>query len=97
MIERYKAKKISEITRRDSKVMLIGEIVSKGKNSFVLRDDTGEVEIFWDEEIKGKFARAFCSVVNDKLKADIVHELSEKEFYLFKKFNELYSKVEEYV
>lgn len=97
MIERYKAKKISEITRRDSKVMLIGEIVSKGENSFVLKDETGEVEIFWDEEVEGKFARVFCSVTDNKLKADVVHELSEREFYLFKKFNELYSKVEEYV
>lgn len=97
MVEKYKFKKISKISERDSKIILVGKILEKKENSFILEDDTGKIEIFYDGEIgENKFARVFCNL-DEKLNAVIIHFIKEKEFYLFKKVNELYRKVEEYV
>ena len=98
MIDRYKRRNISEISKDDLKIVLIGKIIEVKENSFVLDDKTGKIEIFWDGEVENnKYVRVFCTRVNDEFKADIVQPISEREAYLFKKFNELYKRVEEYV
>ena len=98
MIERYKRKRISEISKDDLKIVVIGKIIEVKENSFVLTDGSGEMEIFWDGEVENnRYVRVFCTRVNDEFKADIVQPISEREAYLFKKFNELYKRVEEYV
>ena len=97
MAEKYKIKKISEITKNDKKVVLIGKAVDVNKNSFLLDDGSGKEEIFFVGEIeKNNFVRVFCSI-GEKLRADIVQVIEENDFYLFRDFNELYRKVEDYV
>ena len=97
-MDRYKLKKISEISKNDKRIALIGKVVEINENSFWLDDGSGKKEIIFEGEIeKGSFVRVFCSVIGEKLKADILQKINEKDFYLFEKFNELYRRVEEYV
>lgn len=90
----YKPKKINSITAKDSRIAIIGRVVGMGKNSFILDDDTGRVEIFSDKVVeKDKVVRVFCSVIEEKLKADVVQPLEGLDLNLFKKCEELYNKV----
>lgn len=93
MPERYIPRKISEISKTDSRVAVIGTVVENRENSFVLKDGDTEVEIESDKQIeKNKLVRVFCSVVDGKLKADIVQSLNGLDLNLFKKVEELYNK-----
>lgn len=90
----YKPKKINNITAKDSKIAVIGKVVETRKNSFILDDDTGKIEVFSDEAIeKDKLVRVFCSVIEEKVKTDIVQSLEGLDLNLFKKCEELYNKV----
>ncbi|MEM5829591.1 MAG: hypothetical protein QW040_02735 [Candidatus Aenigmatarchaeota archaeon] len=98
MVEHYLPRKISSISRIDSKVALIGKIAKVSENSFILEDETGKIEIFSEEEVKeGELVRVFCSLVDGKLKADVVQDLKGFDLNLFKKAEELYKKEGLYV
>jgi hypothetical protein len=89
----YKPKKISEIKSSDLRVAIIGKIMEKKENSFVVDDGSGKVEVLFDGEVRNnELIRAFCSVIDDKLKADIVQNLNGFDLDLFNKINELYRK-----
>jgi hypothetical protein len=93
MVEHYLPRKISSISKTDSKIALIGKIAENGENSFILEDDSGRAEIFCEEETKqGELVRVFCSVIEGKLKADIVQSLKGLDLNLFKKVEELYKR-----
>lgn len=93
MPARYIPKQISEVTPTDSRVSIIGNVVGIGENSFVMDDDTGKIEIISDIQVeRNKPVRAFCSVVDEKLKADIVQDMSRLDVNIFKKVKELYNK-----
>ena len=89
----YRPKKISEISSKDAKVVLTGNIIQKKENSFILDDETAKIEISSDINTDAKFVRAFCSVAEDKLVAELIQNLDGIDINLFKKVEELYNKV----
>ncbi len=89
----YKPIKVSQITTKDSRVVLVGSIVQGKESSFVLDDGTARVEISFEGELKSKLVRAFCSIADEKLKADVIQPLDGLDMNLFKKVEELYNKV----
>lgn len=89
---RYKKRKISEIEKGDSKVTILGRVIERKEDSFVLDDGTGKVEVFFEGEIKPGLARAFCSLVGNQLKADVIQDLKGLDLNLFKKVEDLYNK-----
>jgi len=94
MSTHYKPKKISQITNKDLKVVLIGKVSKTAPVSFVLDDDSGKIEIFSDKEMaKDTIIRVFCSITNQKLKADIIQILDGLDMNLFKNMEALYNKV----
>lgn len=93
MPERYRLKKINEIGKEDY-VCVMGKVVKIGENSFLLQDETGIIEIASDFEVEEeKTIRVFCRRVDDKLKAEIVQDLSSLDLNLYKKVEELYNEV----
>jgi len=93
----YKPKNISEIDlQNDSKVALIGRVVAIGEKTLSIDDGKGKAEITFDnlrqEVHPEKFYRIFCSVVEKKLRADIVQTLNSFDVNLFNKTEELYRK-----
>ncbi len=89
----YIPKTISQLTTKDSRVALIGNIAQSKENSFVLDDGTARVEISFEGELKSKLVRVFCSIMDEKLKADVIQPLDGLDLNLFKKVEELYNKV----
>lgn len=90
----YKPREISKInTKTDGKVVIVGKVVESGDGSFILDDGKVKAEINFEGEVKAnKTVRVFCSVVEDKLNADIVQSLDGLDLNLFKRVNELYIK-----
>ncbi|MGC8812160.1 MAG: hypothetical protein ACP5O8_01055 [Candidatus Aenigmatarchaeota archaeon] len=91
----YKPRRISEVSlKKDSKVAIVGKVLDQLENSFILDDGTGKVEIFFEGELrKNQVVRAFCSVVENQLKADIVQSLNGLDLEHFRKIEEMYKKV----
>jgi len=91
---RYKPRKISEIdSEADSRISVTGRIIEQGENSFILDDESGKVEIVFEGEVKkDKIVRVFCSLMENRLKADVVQNLEGMDLKLFKKVKELYIK-----
>lgn len=90
----YKPKNISEVNlKADNRVAVIGRVVEMGENSFFLEDKTGKIEIVFDGMIENnQLVRAFCSITDEKLKADIVQDLKNFDVEMFFKVKELYNK-----
>ena len=69
----------------------MGNITDVGKNSFILDDGTGKIEIASDRKIeKQMMVRVFCSISNERLSADVMQDIRKLDIDLFKKINELY-------
>jgi len=92
----YMPKKISGLNAKsDVRVAVMGKIIKSGESKFILSDDTGRVEINFDNAgclAVGNLVRAFCTISNDSLKADAVQDLSTLDVDLFMKIEELYRK-----
>lgn len=89
----YFQKQVAQVTPNDSKVSIIGNVASVGENSFVLDDGAGRIEIISDSQVeRNKLVRVFCSVTDEKLKADVVQDLEGLDLNLFKKVEELYNR-----
>lgn len=74
---------------------IIGKVVNLSEGSFLVQDETGMIEVSSDLRVeRGKVVRVFCRRVDDKLKAEIVQDLSSMDFNLFKKVEELYNEVD---
>ena len=98
MAEHYQPRKISSISKTDSRVAIIGKVLEVLENSFILEDETGKIEISSEEAVrKGELVRVFCSLLDGKLKADVVQNLKGFDLNLFKKVEELYRKEGLYV
>lgn len=90
---RYKPRKVSNIAKTDSRVALTGKVIKADENSLILDDTTGKMEIFFEGKVsKNSFIRAFCTVIGNQLKADIVQDLKDIDLNLLKKVEELYNK-----
>ena len=93
MANNYVPKNISQVTKADSRVSVIGKVMEAGNNSFVLQDDNGSAEIFSDIPVEsGKLIRAYCSVIEGQLKVDVIQDLTGFDLALFKKVEALYNK-----
>ena len=89
----YKPKRISQVTKEDSRVSVIGKVVELGNNSFVLEDETNKTEVFSDIPVeKDKLVRVYCSVIEGQLKVDVIQDLTGFDLSLFKKVEDLYNK-----
>jgi len=90
----YKPREISKInTKTDGKVAIVGKVVESGDGKFILDDGKVKAEISFEGEVKtNKMVRVFCSVVEDKLKADIVQSLEGLDLNLFKRVKAVYNK-----
>ncbi len=92
-VSNYTPKHISEVSPRDSRVSITGSVDTVGENLFVLDDGTGKIEISSEVPVqKNKLVRVFCSVVDERLKADIVQDMEGFDLELFKKVKELYNR-----
>ncbi len=101
--DRYVPRKTTEITKTDRKVSILGKVVQSTADSFTLEDDNGTIEIFFGENFEGgsparvkieknKIVRAFCTVVGEQLRLDVVQDLTGLDLNLLKTVDELYSK-----
>ena len=89
----YFQKQVSEVTSNDSRVSIIGNVAGVSESSFVLDDGTGKIEIISDVRVEeNRLVRAFCSVIDEKLKADIIQDVDGLDLNLFKKIGELYNR-----
>jgi hypothetical protein len=90
----YKPKKISSITKKDDKISVVGKVTNSEENFFVLEDSTGKIEIISEKKVeKNKTIRVFCSLIEGKLKADVIQNLEGLDLNLFKRVQDLYYKV----
>ena len=90
----YKMKLVKNVKESDVKVLLVGKVVKVEDDGFVLQDESGERKIIFDGEVEeGEIVKAFCSVENHGLRADMVKDLKNFDLNLFKKIRELYNKV----
>lgn len=101
MADSYVPRKISEIVKTDSKVSVIGSIVSAQEASFKIKGDGGNTEIAFNPEdekfdttklVKGSLVRVYCTMIGSQLKADVIQALDGFDAKLFKKVEELYNK-----
>jgi hypothetical protein len=94
----YIPKKISELNAKsDVRVAVMGKIIKSSEKKFILSDDSGRVEINFDNAsclAVDSLVRAFCTISNDTLKADAVQDLSTLDVDLFMKIEELYRKAD---
>jgi hypothetical protein len=90
----YRPKKVSEINvKADSRVSTLGKVTELGEKSFFLDDGSGKIEIISEAAVEpNKLVRAFCSVVDSQLKADVVQSLNNFDLDLFNRIKELYSR-----
>lgn len=90
----YKLRKVAEINfEKDNKIALVGKVLEQLENSFVLEDETGNIEIFFGGELrKDQVVRVFCSIIDNQLKADIVQSLNNFNLELFRKIEDMYKK-----
>lgn len=91
----YKLKKISEIDlKKDKKFSILGKVFDVNEGSFVLSDGKNKIEILSVEKVEiGEILRVFCSIEEDKIKAEIVQRLNGLDLNLYKEVEELYSKM----
>lgn len=89
----YAPKQVSDVKTTDSRVSLLGKIIGAGENSFVLDDGTGKIEIMSDFiPERNRLFRVFCSVADEKLKADVVQDMEGLDVNLLKKVEGLYNR-----
>ncbi len=89
----YNPRKISQLAKSDNKVSFVGKVTKAEENSLVLQDDTGSIGIFFEGSAQtNKLIRVFCSIIDQKPKADIVQVLDGFDLNLFKRIEELYNR-----
>jgi RNase P/RNase MRP subunit p29 len=100
----YSKKKITEINPEvDLKIKILGFVVDKKENTFVIDDGSGKVKVFVDEASLleniniNQLIRVFGSTLPTEdgyeIKADAMQDLSNLNINLYKKVEELYNKV----
>ena len=91
----YKPKRISEIDfKKDKKVAIVGRVLEVGEKFFIISDTTERIEVESEESVEeGEIVRVFCSIEENKIKADIVQRLDGLDLNLYRKTEELYKKM----
>ena len=102
--DHYVKKKIEEINpETDLKIKLLGFVVDKKDDTFILDDGSKKVKVFVDnpaivEKMNiNQLIRIFGSTLPTdegfEIKADVVQDLSNLNINLYKKVDELYNKM----
>lgn len=102
--DHYVKKKIEEINpETDLKVKIMGFVVDKKEDTFVLDDGSKKIKVFMDNPVVAErinvnqLVRVFGSTLPTddgfEIKADIVQDLSNLNIDLYKKVEGLYSKM----
>ena len=91
----YKPKRILEIDfKKDKKVAIVGRVLEVGEKFFIIGDATEKIEVESEEGVEeGEIVRVFCSIEENKIKADIVQRLDGLDLNLYRKTEELYKKM----
>ena len=100
----YVKRKVTEINPEvDLKIKILGFLVDKKENTFVVDDGSGKVTVFVDEASLldnfniNQLIRVFGSTLPTEdgfeIKADAIQDLSNLNINLYKKVEELYNKV----
>jgi len=100
----YIKRNIPEINSEvDLKIKVLGFVVDKKENTFVIDDGSGKVKVFIDEASLldniniNQLIRVFGSTLPTEdgfeIKADAIQDLSNLNINLYKKVEELYNKV----
>ncbi len=88
----YIERQVADIAERDVFVCVAGLIVSKGENSFMLDDGTGQIPVVMGTELNG-FVRVFGRIVltenGYQLEGEIIQDLNKIDNFLYKKVKEL--------
>ena len=92
--ERYVPKKVAKMSKSDRKVALTGKILEVNEGSFVLDDESGKIEIFFQaaDVEKDSTVQAFCTLVSDRLNLDVLQPLPGVDLNLLKTVDDLYYK-----
>lgn len=92
--QRYFPRKVSEVNKSDSRVSILGTVSSVKEGAFELRDGSGSVEISSDAGVReGDTVRAFCNVIDGRLKSEAVQSLNGLDLNLYQKAQELSRKI----
>jgi len=100
----YIKRNIPEINPEvDLKIKVLGFVVDKKENTFVIDDGSGKVKVFVDESSLldniniNQLIRVFGSTLPTEdgfeIKADAIQDLSNLNINLYKKVEELYNKI----
>lgn len=91
---RYLPRRISEVSKSDSRVSIMGTVASVKEGAFEITDGSGSVEISSDASVKeGDTVRAFCNVIDGRLKSEAVQSLNGLDLNLYQKAQELSRKI----
>jgi len=87
-------KNISQITKDDIKVRVIGEVSETRDGFFKLKDDTGEIEVKGTDNVSiGDFIRVFGTIYSDSekvaLKSELVQNMEDLDKKLYKRLRTL--------
>jgi len=91
----YIEKKINNITKEDFNVAVSGFIINKNKDSFILDDKTGQIQVIFEESNFdiNTFVRVFARVVpleeGIQLHAIAVQDLTKIDKFLYNKIKSL--------
>jgi uncharacterized protein YdeI (BOF family) len=102
--DHYVKKKIEEINpETDLKVNIMGFVVDKKEDTFILDDGSKKIKVFMDNPViaerinVNQLVRVFGSTLPTdegfEIKADVVQDLSNLNIDLYKKVEGLYSKM----
>ncbi|MBI4894571.1 MAG: hypothetical protein HY833_02455 [Candidatus Aenigmarchaeota archaeon] len=92
--QRYLPRKVSEVSKSDSRISILGTVSSVKEGAFEIKDESGSVEISSDSSVKeGDIVRAFCNVIDGRLKSEAVQSLNGLDLNLYQKAQELSRKI----
>ena len=93
LAQRFVPKRISDVRDSDSRISVMGKVVSADGDKFNVEDDSGRLEITSGYPVKeGDMVRVFCVFVDGKPKAEAVQSLNGLDLNLYHKVLGLYRK-----
>jgi hypothetical protein len=94
-------KAISEITKNDTRVSILGTVIEKNENIVILDDGSGRAEIKFEEPVDieiGQIARVFGRVIpmenGFEIYGEIMQDMSKIDINLYRKVNNMWREVD---
>ena len=93
-IESYKETSVKDIKIEDYKISIIGTVIKREGNSFILDDGAGQILVISNDAPNADYVRVFGRVVpyenGFELEADIIQDLSKVDRELLRKVRDLF-------